>query len=216
LAEIFLRDRQDFDSDDESHPAVLLLKESYPMQEPYLISFALRQSGFDCDLARNYFENLELLEALKADYDSANTPFVKSCPPVLPEPMVVLPPVAHDWQPSPSLPKPERRVLTIDLHGFTRADYRDKVLEALEDAEKRPGIEKVNFITGRGRHSKGEMPLLRPLVLEFLQKQGITAALMEKNPGIVQAFLKSESGAGTPVVVKPKEKTPIKIEVAHK
>jgi hypothetical protein len=214
LGELFLQDRQALDSDVESLPDVAVLANSYPNQNRSLISFALRQSGFDCDLARSYFENDALLEALKADFNS--TRCAKSCPPIPPKRLIALPPTAQDWQPSGARSKQERRVLTVDLHGFTRADYREKVLEVLKEAEHRPGIEKVNFITGRGRHSKGEMPLLRPLVLELLQKQGIAAELMEKNPGIVQAFLNNESGRGIPVVMKPKDKALIKIDVALK
>jgi hypothetical protein len=78
----------------------------------------------------------------------------------------------------------------------------DKVEEALEAAQAPRVIEKVTVFTGRGRHSRGALPLLRPLVLRLLEEKGVKCALMAKNIGIVQAFVGGEGTRKEPVVVK--------------
>jgi hypothetical protein len=99
---------------------------------------------------------------------------------------------AKDYGPNISITKRVRHVLTHDLHGCTRENYRPRISAALEQAREMPGIDKVNFITGKESKFNKKPSLLRPLVITYLESIGITVELMEKNPGIVQAFIRKE------------------------
>jgi hypothetical protein len=77
------------------------------------------------------------------------------------------------------------------MHGLTRANYRAFVLNVLRHVP--PGVERVNFIPGCSRHSKNEIPLLRPLVMKLAEEIGCRCALMPTNPGILQPFIPPET-----------------------
>lgn len=95
--------------------------------------------------------------------------------------------------------------LTIDLHEHTVGEAVAKVKYILGKLE--PHIKKVNFITGRGNHSKNNVPLVRPAVFQVIGDLGYQTEVMEKNPGIVSVFIDEVSGFGhrQPVIEKSKK-----------
>lgn len=76
----------------------------------------------------------------------------------------------------------------IDLHGENAVNVHEKVYRALEDAE-RGGIREIHFITGRGRHSQGNIPILRPLVYSLCKKRGYKP-LLSRDKGCVICKIK--------------------------
>jgi hypothetical protein len=105
-------------------------------------------------------------------------------------------PLGERFKAALSQPKPARtikRVLAVDLHGYSRKEAVDKVWSVL--AGLASWVEKVNFITGRGVHSRNETPLLRPMLLRMFEEGGIPAAQMLSNPGIVQVFARPATAA---------------------
>jgi hypothetical protein len=163
-------------SEDDPHPSINALRAAYPDIETPLIIFAARQSAYDVETASTVLGADQLLENLRRDVAAlsrANSPrdrFLATLSTV---------PANHAAT--------RKSVLTHNMHGLTRANYRDFVLDVLANVAS--GIERVNFITGPGRHSKNETPLLRPLVLKLAEVLGYECALMPANPGIVQVFI---------------------------
>ena len=76
---------------------------------------------------------------------------------------------------------------TVDLHGFSKRDALLEVQQTLTDVVRSRGFDKINFITGQGKHSKGEA-VLKPAVLFYLQNMGCQRRIHPRNPGIVEAF----------------------------
>lgn len=78
--------------------------------------------------------------------------------------------------------------LTLDLHGMRKPEcqwYIENVLEATKNSK----YSKINFITGKGKHSVNKVPILRPLVMEISDKKGFKSRLLDENPGVVQVEL---------------------------
>lgn len=75
----------------------------------------------------------------------------------------------------------------IDLHGLTAAEAQVAVMQALDDA-KYKNIGTISFITGRGQHTKGNVSVLRPLVLSFCKDHGYRAHV-GSNRGVVVCHL---------------------------
>jgi hypothetical protein len=187
--------------DDDSHPSVQSLRKGYPDIPTALIVLAARQSAYDIDTASLLLDAAPLLDNLQrelAALTSANSRrdrFLAACTP----------------RQSLTGATPRRKaVLTCDMHGLTRANYRDAVLDALDTLT--PGIKKVNFITGRGLHSKNETPLLRPLVMKLVETLGYRCEVMPANPGIVQVFIPEprETESGMAQAFIPDTRTPFR------
>jgi hypothetical protein len=167
---------------EENHPSVQLLAAKYPQLEWAVIVLALRKSAYDPDVAELYFQDDGLLFALRTESNGSNSTVAENKIANFKEAFL-----HRQIREEVSVPAPAKRVVTVDMHGMTRESAPECVWKTL--AELKPGAEKVNFITGRGRHSKNEVPLLRPLVLKILEEKGIECSVMPANPGIVQAFV---------------------------
>jgi hypothetical protein len=86
-----------------------------------------------------------------------------------------------------------RRTYTKDLHGLSVAAAEHAVRTVMEriHTENSGGTvfsHKVNFICGRGNHSDGLVPRIRPAVLWLVQELGCNRRIMDKNPGIVEVL----------------------------
>ena len=64
---------------------------------------------------------------------------------------------------------------------------QNKVEYVLKNLE--PWIKKVNFIVGRGNHSKNNIPLVKPAVLHKTAELGFKREIMETNPGVVSVMI---------------------------
>lgn len=71
----------------------------------------------------------------------------------------------------------------IELHGKTYDEAQELVISALDSA-KINHIRKILFITGRGRHSIDNIPVLKPMVLKICKKKGFNPSL-SKNKGTI-------------------------------
>lgn len=96
-----------------------------------------------------------------------------------------------------SLPSKSRRnisvrsygpTLTLDLHGKRKPECIWFVENVL-NANKNSRYSKINFITGKGKHSLNKVPILRPLVMEICEKRGLVARPLDDNNGVVQVDL---------------------------
>jgi hypothetical protein len=178
-----------------SDPAFAQLQALFPHVAPEEVWLALELSDFAVDVARLYFTDESLRRVLAESVAAARHSRAFPLEPTWkPEPRAAV--AAFEFEAAPGAAddsgarqRRERRVLTCDLHGCTRENSRSAVTAAIEGARTIGTIEKVNFITGRGKHSRGEVPTLRPRMLVFIERLGFAAEVMEKNPGIVQAFL---------------------------
>jgi DNA-nicking Smr family endonuclease len=201
-----------------SHPLRSELQQRFPGDPPDLALLALEQADFDLETAALSLEIPALRELLLRDFAVRAAPtrqraidalaakrreFRSGRPKLGVHSECVRTPDAVDGAQSRPRARdwPGRRarpVKTVDLHGCTRSNVADEIAAALEEARADESIQKVNFITGKGRHSLNETPLLRPLVLELLDAWGYEAELMEKNQGIVQAFIRGRQKAPDP------------------
>ena len=87
------------------------------------------------------------------------------------------------------LPRRKRRrreTPLVDLHGLTKYEATAMVESVLADP---PKVRVVPFITGRGIHSPGRVPVLRPHVLKLCQDRGFAACIDRANEGIVRCYL---------------------------
>lgn len=83
-----------------------------------------------------------------------------------------------------------KRIITVDLHHYTSSQAQRLVLRCLQKAPE-SDIQEINFITGRGMHSKNKKPILRPLVLNLCKSKGIKAEICKQNNGVVSVDFSS-------------------------
>lgn len=74
----------------------------------------------------------------------------------------------------------------VDLHGLSKGDATVIVERVLADP---PALPFVEFITGRGLHSKSGVSVLRPHVLKLCRKKGFRAWVDPMNEGMVLCCL---------------------------
>jgi len=87
------------------------------------------------------------------------------------------------------LPKTQRDNRVYDLHGYTAYEASVFVDQILEEALDE-GCKTVQFITGKGIHSVGRSPVLRPLVLQKCRNKHFKAFVRKDNEGIVEVCLR--------------------------
>ena len=79
----------------------------------------------------------------------------------------------------------------IDLHGFKLSESMiivKKKLEEMEQIVKENKVEKLLIIvTGRGNHSPGNKPVLRPNILRWLKSKNYN--VNEKDPGALYVLI---------------------------
>ena len=177
-------------------PMFQRLRKEFPDLSKQFVALALRKAMFNYDNARLYFENSNMREFLMKELEG---------------PKEVEKPVKKQkqWisvdfqQPAPVEMKPvpaaksvnlvvlPRKTLTIDLHGYTKRQALQEVRDVMTDVIHNYSHDKVNFIVGQGKHSKGE-PVLKPAVLMYLRSVGLDCRIHARNPGIVEAFPSTE------------------------
>ncbi|KAF9501959.1 hypothetical protein BDN71DRAFT_1438712 [Pleurotus eryngii] len=76
-------------------------------------------------------------------------------------------------------------VNTLDLHGLRvpEAIYRTK--EAIRDIVLSGGGQDLKVIVGRGNHSPGSKPVLRPVIWQAMAKSGLKPSF-DRNPGVLK------------------------------
>ncbi|PSR78751.1 hypothetical protein PHLCEN_2v7286 [Hermanssonia centrifuga] len=72
----------------------------------------------------------------------------------------------------------------IDVHRLSVSEANIQVKKAFRDAY-RMGAPQLRIITGRGKHSKGGIPVLKLAIVGEMQKNHIEAQPDEKNPGVL-------------------------------
>lgn len=82
----------------------------------------------------------------------------------------------------------KKRTIYIDLHGLTQEKAKEFVNDTINKYIN-SDVHIINFITGRGKHSQGGIPVLRPLVLYICHTMNISAKIKPDNEGIVQLVL---------------------------
>ena len=60
----------------------------------------------------------------------------------------------------------------LDLHGLTKEESREEVLDFLSEAKYR-GYDKIRIITGKGIHSKNNQGILNEYVRSILVKENL-------------------------------------------
>ena len=85
--------------------------------------------------------------------------------------------------PPPPRRRVDKKILTVDLHGFTAQEAYAYVSRAVRRAKQSGDVRQINFITGRGLHSRNG-PVLRPLVCRLCRDLH-TNAFIGPNPGVV-------------------------------
>lgn len=74
--------------------------------------------------------------------------------------------------------------ITIDLHGMRVAEAQETVIRTLRNVQNsNTGI--IYFITGRGQHSKGNVPVLRPLVMKMCKERGYRPAVSQNRGTVI-------------------------------
>ena len=169
-------------------PVFQRLRKEFPSQSKQFVALATRKAMFNYDNARLYFENPNMRQFLMKELENAKEaekPVKKnlwfSLEPQGPAPLEVKPAV-----PVKSMVLP-RKTLTIDLHGYTKSQALQEVRNVMIDVIHKYSHDKVNFIVGQGKHSKGE-PVLKPAVLMYLRSVGLNCQIHPRNPGIVETF----------------------------
>jgi hypothetical protein len=80
----------------------------------------------------------------------------------------------------------------IDLHGFRVREAKREVAHFLKHADS--GIDQVNVITGKGHHSTGGEPKIRPALLDYFARHGYEHRLRPHNSGVIEVFPHRRSG----------------------
>ena len=78
--------------------------------------------------------------------------------------------------------------VSFDFHGLQLEECLEFVNYALDNSKTTLNGEKVDrfhFITGRGNHSEGNKPILKPQVLDLCKKRKFKAYICPQNEGII-------------------------------
>lgn len=86
-------------------------------------------------------------------------------------------------RPPQRVAKKRVRVITVDLHNYTYEQAQQLVSACLSRAPH-SDIKNINFITGKGIHSKNG-PVIRPLVMKMCKEFKIPAKVNPNNTGVV-------------------------------
>ena len=83
---------------------------------------------------------------------------------------------------------PKTREFSVDLHGKTRREVRDVLLATVERLKQTAGGSfKLRVITGKGRHSGEQGPVIADEAFHFLQRTyGPAIVTMDSPPGETQ------------------------------
>jgi DNA-nicking Smr family endonuclease len=73
------------------------------------------------------------------------------------------------------------RSLWVDLHGESCQTAAQIVRETTRNAKQAGDVAEISFCTGKGLHSKGGVPVLRPLVLKLCRTLGFQACVSGNN-----------------------------------
>lgn len=82
------------------------------------------------------------------------------------------------------------------LHVSEALERCEKVVKNLQEFVDTVGgcLYKLKIITGRGNNSHKQTPVLRPQIMEYLQKAGYSPFLEESNPGVVCVYIEPDMG----------------------
>ncbi|XP_026290724.1 uncharacterized protein LOC113215325 [Frankliniella occidentalis] len=80
------------------------------------------------------------------------------------------------------------RVPTLNLHGYHKKEALKEVDKFIKRNEKND-VDYVRIIPGRGVHSKGGVPVLKPAVEARLGEKGLWYWCSENNPGLIHVDL---------------------------
>jgi len=95
---------------------------------------------------------------------------------------------AHNIQPEPQ---------TIDVHRLSVQEAMAQTKKALRDAYVSSSPE-LRIITGRGKHSKNKIPVLKLAIIGEMQRHHIDAIADPKNPGVLVIKLPTPSNEAGP------------------
>jgi hypothetical protein len=166
----------------------LELCQEFPNIDKRLVSLAFIRGEYDLEYARDYLVSEPLLASLKqelfgtrrSDERSERALAILSGPsPVTVSPRppsIAVAPKLND----------EKKTKTVDLHGYTVDEACDVARETM--ANLASGFKKVNFITGRGVHSRNGEAKIRPMILHLMNFLGYERRLMPANPGIIEVL----------------------------
>ncbi|KAG9220783.1 hypothetical protein CCMSSC00406_0002617 [Pleurotus cornucopiae] len=89
---------------------------------------------------------------------------------------------------------------TLDLHGLRvpEAIYRTK--EAIRDIVLSGGGQDLKVIVGRGNHSPGSKPVLRPVIWQAMAKSGLKPSF-DRNPGVLKIAIPVRTSTPVPPVL---------------
>ena len=188
----------DEDADKVDHPTFDRICNERPHESRKLIALAVRKTLFNYEHALVYLDNPKMRDVLDAELQKREAERLKKA---MPKKDIIIGAPGQGKSKNVSLPQvPEVEVSrqasteykrwktkTVDLHGFSKRDALLEVQQTLTDVVRSRGFDKINFITGQGKHSKGEA-VLKPAVLFYLQNMGCQRRIHPRNPGIVEAF----------------------------
>ena len=97
-----------------------------------------------------------------------------------------------DWK-IPCIPPKEntrKRIITFNLHTMRAAELR-RFLPSI--IQKNVGkVSEIHFITGKGNHSPDNVPVLKPMVLKFAEKNNLKAEVHPQNIGVIIVYIPNE------------------------
>lgn len=194
-AELGLASEEDADKVDD--PAFYRICNERPHESRILIAMAVRKTLFNYEQALTYLDNPNMRDILNRDIQKKEAERLKKAKPKMDviitsdpgnQKNVSLPQVPEVEVPKQALTEWKKwKTKTLDLHGLSKRQALIEVQQTLTDVVRSGEHNKINFITGQGKHSKGE-PVLKPAVLFYLQNVGCPRRIHPRNPGIVEAF----------------------------
>lgn len=191
--------------DDPSFP---ILCHEFPELSKKLIAYGLRRASFRLDDARTSLQRPAMRKLIEDEMNAIlqdmhksqvqNTPSIKKLELKEPTKQREIHITTQSWTvPSTekklaehlwyNKQKPTASTLTVDLHSHTVEEAVVKVRTVLDNLA--PHITKVNFITGKGLHSKNNIPLIRPKILFLTKEWGYKRELMPTNSGVISVYI---------------------------
>lgn len=76
----------------------------------------------------------------------------------------------------------------IDLHGLRVEEAKERAEAAIKRA-KANGVKKLVFIVGKGLHSEGGVPKIKPAILSLINKHNLRCTPNVPNPGCITVEL---------------------------
>ena len=83
----------------------------------------------------------------------------------------------------------------IDLHGLFVKEAEQRLSQRISDCRK-AGISRIEVIVGKGLHSQGGVPKLKPAILRLIEQHNLRCTVHSNNAGVIWVELVDEKEKG--------------------